>query len=263
MVQLLTDIIGPGIIIGYTALCISTFLIAIRPSAFSGVGNAMASITMALGYSISSLIQTIRTQQALDTGDQAIDQPNLAFATCMTSIAMGFASISLLSRGIIAKRTVGNTDVEKLDDPHRRTFAELVYRKVPALYLVFFIIAEISCVAMGIDAFTKMKALDGGMNKFAKCNVGFLALQALFVVYTAVAIMSSYLRTHRWWTVGFAAGIIVISIAFMVYAHGWEDVGVNFGDWSYGQTFNATAGIAGLATTVVDWLTSEDSAVDV
>jgi hypothetical protein len=280
MVQLLSDIIGPGIIIGkaaafvlsqesdiscilgYAALCMSTILIAIKPSAFSGVGNAMASITMALGYSISSLIQTIRTQRKLDVGDEAMNTQNLAFATCMTSIAVAFASISLLSRGIIAKRTASNTDIEKLDDPNRHTFAELAYRKVPALYVVFFVIAEISCVALGIDALIKMKALDSGMDKFAGYDRAFLALQAVFVAYTAIATMSSHLRRHRWWTVGLAVGLIVASLGFMIWAHGYGNVGVNFGDWSYGQTFNATAGIAGLATTIVDWVTSEDSAVD-
>jgi len=80
-IQLLSDIVGPGIIIGkvepscyawqsfiipcglgYIAVVITTFLIVFRPSAFDGVSNGMASVTMALAYAISSVIQIDRTK---------------------------------------------------------------------------------------------------------------------------------------------------------------------------------------------------------
>jgi len=73
-------------------LVASTLLIVIKPSSFKGVGNGMASTTMALGYSISSVIQTERTKQGLD---QDMNSQNLAYATCMTSITLAFASVSI------------------------------------------------------------------------------------------------------------------------------------------------------------------------
>jgi hypothetical protein len=268
-VQLLSDIIGPGIIIGYVALCIATICIGVKPAAFEGTANGMASVTMAIGYSISSIIQTSRTKKGLETDDDLIYPQTLAFATSMTSIALAFASVSMLSRGKIATLIDPKNDYRH----HRSNLAIITYRKVPASYMIFFLVVEVASVALGIYTARQLETCSSsgclnarqldGKHHFTTINTVLLCIQASFVVYTVVASMFTTLTRHRWVTIGVAVVVpIMPSIAFMIWAHGTSQVGVNFGDWSYGQTFNATAGCAGFATTFVSWLASKDSATD-
>jgi hypothetical protein len=229
----------------------------IKPSSFNGVGNGMASITMALGYSVSSVIQTERTKQGRD---QDMDPQNLAYATCMTSIALAFASVSILSRGRIARRIGG----VKINHTVHRNLAAIEYRKIHGLYMMFFILAEITCVLLGIYAAAQLQTFYiGGPPLFKIVTNVYLGFQAIFVVYSAVAAANFRLQCHRWCTVVWAIIPLVSSLGFMIWGWVKGGVGINFGDWSYGQTFNGAAGIAGFATTLVDWLTSDDSAVDV
>jgi hypothetical protein len=189
-----------------------------------------------------------------------MDQANVAFATSMTSIALAFASISLLSRGNIAKRLPGTIT----DNNHHihGNLAEIKKRKMPGLYMWFFIIAEVACNGLGWYSYSKINQLVG-KNIFSKLNTLFLVVQLLSIVYTVGATFNKQLRRHRWWTFGACLAVpMAIILVFMIWAHSKGNVGINFGDWSYGQTFNGAAGIAGFATTLVDWLTSEDSAVD-
>jgi hypothetical protein len=282
-VTITTDIVGPGIVIGelqtlrrmrcliclcisgYVALCISTFLIVIKPASFKGTGNGMASVIMALGYSISSVIQTHRTLRYPEEAGK-INLKSLAFATCMTSIALAFASISMLSRGKIAVRT---------DDPwssgnyRRRDLFVLVYRKVPAPYMGSFIILEIVCLGLGIYA-TQQYAphdIDSSQNpphknRFVVYVLVLLLIQSVLVFYSAIASMSQRLKRHRWVTFGVSFAVFVASLIFMLWAHAHAQVLIQLDDWSYGQTFNGATGCAGLATTLVDWLSDDDSEVD-
>jgi len=180
----------------------------------------------------------------------------------MTSIALAFASVSLLSRGVIVTRVDGF-----MGDSHTHTvrrvknLGQISYRKMPMLYMAFFIISETICVVLGISTFILLNAFRTDTKIARIISIG-LALQALFVVYSAVA--SMWLKGRRWWTFWIAVIVAVVpSIIFMVWAWRQENVGINFGDWSYGQTFNAATGIAGFLITFVDWMTSKESAVDV
>lgn len=224
----------------------------------------MASTTMALGYAISTVIQIRRTKQGLtqDTPghQESMNQANTAFATCMTSIALAFASISLLCRGAIA-RFINEPFIDKEHHIHRN-FAEITMRKMPPLYMAFFIFAEIICVGTGFYSYTQINAL-AGKGRFSSCNLFFLALQVVLVLYTILASFSSRLQQRRRVTLFIALMPIVASLVFMGWAHGGGNVGINFGDWTYGQTFNGAAGVAGLCTTIVDWVAIKDSAVDV
>ncbi|KIM82943.1 hypothetical protein PILCRDRAFT_88249 [Piloderma croceum F 1598] len=263
LVTITTDILGPGIIIGYVALCISTFLIVIKPGSFKGTGNGMASIIMALGYSISSVIQTHRTLRYPEEADK-INLKSLAFATCMTSIALAFASISMLSRGKIPVRA---------DNPgwsngnyRRRDLFVLAYRKVPAPYMGSFIILEIICLGLGVYATQQYTPQDidnsqnpPHKNRFIVYLPVLLFIQSLLVIYSAIASMSQHLKRHRWVTFGVSFGVFVASLAFMFWARAHAQVLIQLDDWTYGQTFNGATGCAGLATTLVDWLSDDDS----
>lgn len=256
MTKILSDIVGPGITIGYIALAFSTLLIMIKPSSFNGVGNGMASITMALGYSVSSVIQTERTKQRID---DEMNPQNLAYAICMTSIALAFASVSILSRGRIARRIRG----VKIDHTVHQNLAAIEYRKIHGLYMMFFMLAEITCVLLSIYSTAQLQKIYTSSSSFKIVIDVFLVIQASFVLYSAVAALNFRLQCHRWCTAACASIPFGSSLGFMIWGWVKGGVGINFGDWSYGQTFNGAAGIAGFATTLVDWLTSEDSAVDV
>jgi heme/copper-type cytochrome/quinol oxidase subunit 3 len=178
----------------------------------------------------------------------------------MTSIALGFASVSLLSRGKIAIQI------------HDRHF-ELKSRNVPALYMAFFVITEVACVAFGCYAAQQLAVLDPlavnhngdtlrKKNPFIIYTIILLFIQAAFVIYSGIAAVSRRIQRHPWVTFTVAFITFAVSLVFMFWAHGYANVGVNFGDWSYGQTFNATAGCAGFAATFVGWLCSGDSAAE-
>jgi hypothetical protein len=63
-------------------------------------------------------------------------------------------------------------------------------------------------------------------------------------------------------TFGVSFAVFVASLTFMFWAHAHAQVLIQLNDWSYGQTFNGATGCAGLATTLVDWLSDDDSEVD-
>jgi len=262
--QILSDILGPGIIIGYISLLVVTILVISKPSAFEGTANAMASVTMALGYSISSVIQTSRTQKGWDKDDDAMHLQDLAFAVCMTSVALAFTSVSLLSRGKIA---VQFHDYYR----PRQELYELRPRKVALLYVAVMVVAEVACCALSCYALQQLHSLEPTIldrnnvrvkNPFYKHTAILLGIQAGLIAYTVVASFSRRIQRHRWLTFWIACAACAPSLIYMVWAHACANVGVNFGDWSYGQTFNGAAGCASFAATWVAFLTDKESAVD-
>lgn len=241
-------------------------LIVAKPSSFDGIGNAFASITMALSSAISSVVQVHRTQQGYYKDEryreQRMDPGNLTFAICMTSMAISFASVSLLSGGFRTYFIVSN--------PSRPL---VLPRQVPTFHIISILVFAFGCA--GIDIYAAAQLIQFfGKDRFYPWIIASIVMQIILVVYFFWAALKfrqarrrdiikqrEILGRNRWKTFSVAFVIFWIIMSFMIWAHASPtgDVGVNFGDWSYGQTFNAAAGITGFFTTLAGWLTAEDS----
>jgi hypothetical protein len=238
----------------------ATLLIVMKPSAFEGIPNGMACVTMAMAYAISSTVQTARTSHPPNGQEvENLDQGNLGFSLIMAAFALILAELSLLSRGV---------KVEKIQTPlaHGQNgfigTTNVFRRRVHLAYMSSFFVGMIVCFVLGVVDTVVLAKTPGtdqtkSLGSFARWNYGLLVIHALFFVYAAFATAFAWGIHRRKMNIIVCAAFTAPLWLFIFWSIGSKNVSSRFDDWSYGQTFGGAAGCVGLLSTIASWLAQE------
>jgi len=216
------DILGPGIILGYICLLISTICVICNPRRFDGPTNATACQVSAVGFAIGSVISVRRH-------DAEVTDADILFACFMSNFALIMGSISNLT-----KKRAG----------------------VPTYAATFSSVISVLITVMDVFATATL-----GQNPFYAFHIVLLVLQFIFIVVVHCGVGYRKQDHFVFWGPRkrrvhgpTAMVLLVVTLGIMIYVSTQMNVDLhcNWFDFTYGQIFNAAVGVAGLIVTFLE-----------